>query len=91
MKKAWPKRYRSLHDLVEAIKRDEVPPHVVSPGAAAAALDITRQSIHDRIRRGTLRAWIAEGVVLVDHHDVRVERLRKKRIAETQGELDVTT
>lgn len=60
------KRYQSIGELAQAIKRGEVPTRVVSPALAAASLGCTRQAVHDRIKRGTLRAWGAEGVVLID-------------------------
>jgi 4-alpha-glucanotransferase len=86
-KSPWPKRYRTVSQLVDAIRADEVADSVVSPGAAADALGVTRQAVHDRIRRGALHAWCAEGVVLVDAKQVRSEVRRRRGIAETQGEL----
>jgi hypothetical protein len=91
MKKAWPKRFRTVGQLAAALASGEIPPHVVSTGSAATALDCSRQAVHDQINRGTLRAWIAEGVVLVDHHAVRAKARARRGIPETQGELNVTT
>lgn len=60
------KRFKTIDDLVEAIKRDQLPPHLISPGAAAATLGITRQSVHALCRRGVLPSWYAERVILID-------------------------
>lgn len=60
------KEYKNIAELVEAIQADEIPAEVVSPGAAAAMLGVTRQAINDRIHRSkSLEAWGAEGVVLI--------------------------
>jgi hypothetical protein len=89
-KKEWPKRYRTVRQLAEGLASGEIPPQVVSPGAAAAALDCSRQAVHDQIKRGTLHAWIAEGrYVLVDVRGVRRKARERLGIPETQGELDV--
>jgi hypothetical protein len=60
------KRYESVAELAQAIRSGEVPTRVVSPGLAAEAFGCSRQAVWDRVRRGTLRAWGAEGVVLID-------------------------
>lgn len=88
-----PKRYRTIGQMAAALARGEIPPHVVSPGSAAAALDISRQAVHDRIRRGTLRAWVAEdGYILVDARAVKAKAREKLGIPDSQGELlDATT
>jgi len=85
------KRYRTIGELVAAMRADEIPCNVVSPGGAARSLGITRQALHQRVKRGTLAAWTAEGVVLIDASGVRAEVRKKRRIAESQGELDVAT
>jgi predicted DNA-binding protein YlxM (UPF0122 family) len=84
-------RYRSVKELAAALASGEIPGDVVSPGGAAAALNITRQAVHDRMKRGTLPAWSAEGVVLVDARSVRAAVRRKRHIADSQGELNVST
>lgn len=80
-------QFKSLQHMLEAMKRGEVPVGVVSPGGAAGVLGITRQAVHERIKRGTLRAWGYEGYIFVDARDVRALAKRKRGIAATQGEL----
>lgn len=63
--------FETLPELVDAIKNGEIPREVMSPGGAASKLGVTRQAIHDRIRRGSLRAWTAPGVIFVYVSDVR--------------------
>lgn len=88
MKKEWPKRYRTIGAMAAALRDGEIPASVLSPGGAADALGVTRQAIHDRIKRGTLRAWLTDdGYILVDAREVRSEAKKKQGIAETQGEL----
>ena len=72
-------RYKRIGDMVAAMKAGVIPVNVVSPGAAASALGITRQALHQRLRLGTLRAWSSEGVVLVDGNDLR------RAVKEKQG------
>ena len=60
------KKFKTKEKLVQAILAGEIPRKVLSPGGAAAALGVTRQAIHQRIKRGTLNAWTAEGIILVD-------------------------
>lgn len=87
-KKEWPKRFRTVRALVEAMVKGEIPADVVSAGAAAATLGVTRQAVHHRIRSGSLRAWIAEGnIVLVSTYDVRKASREKRGIPPGQGEL----
>ena len=83
------KHFKTLDDMVQAIKRDELPKHVISPGAAAAALGITRQSVHDLCKRGTLPCWYAERVILIDGNAVKRRARDSRGISETQGELHV--
>ena len=85
--KGWPKRYRSLHSLAGALASGEIPANVVSPGAAAASMGTTRQAVHQQIHRGTLRAWVSEGVVLVDGAQVRRKARAMRGIPDSQGEL----
>lgn len=85
------KRYRTVAAMVRAIQDGQIPSNVVSPGAAAAALGITRQAVHSRLNNGTLRAWAAEGVVLIDARHLKAAVLQKRGISETQGELNVST
>lgn len=84
------KKFRTMREMVQAMKDDEIPANVVSPGAAAAALGISRQSVHLRLLRGTLMGWSAEGVVLIDAQALKAAVKQKRGIPETQGELDVT-
>jgi hypothetical protein len=68
-----------------AIKRDELPPRVVSPGAACAVLGITRQSMHQLCKRGVLPSWYADRVILIDldavHAYARTRLERKAQCA----------
>lgn len=82
------KKYRTVSALVEATKRGEVPNDVISPGAAAAALGVTRQTLYGLLKTGTLRSWCAERVILVSTLDVK-NRQRKKQGTEGQRELDI--
>lgn len=59
-------RYDSVSELAQAIRAGEVPTKVVSPGLAAEILGVSRQAVWQRIQRGTLRCWGAEGVLLID-------------------------
>lgn len=59
-------RYNTVGELALAIQSGEVPVNVISPGLAAEALGVTRQAVWDRIKRGKLRAWAAEGTTLID-------------------------
>lgn len=81
------KHFKTLDEMVEAIKRDELPQHIVSPGAAAAALDVTRQAIHDMCKRGTLPCWQAERVILIDGDAVQARCLKARGVPEGQGDL----
>ena len=81
------KHFKTLDEMVEAIKRDELPKHIVSPGAAAAALDITRQGVHDLCKRGTLPCWYAERVILIDGDAVQARALKLRGVPESQGDL----
>lgn len=83
------KHFKTLDEMVQAIKRDELPKHVISPGGAASALGITRQSVHDLCKRGTLPCWYAERVILIDGNAVKRRALELRGIPETQGELHV--
>jgi hypothetical protein len=85
------KRYRTLAAMMRAMQDGEIPANVVSPGGAANALGITRQAVHSRINNGTLRAWGAEGYILIDARELRAAVLRKRGIPATQGELNVST
>ena len=83
------KRFRTLDEMVEAIKRNELPEHIVSPGAVSAALGITRQSVHELCKRGTIPAWYAERVILIDG-DAANAYMRKKLGIPEQGDLYAT-
>ena len=81
------KRFKSLNAMVEAIKRDELPKNIVSPGAACAVLGISRQSMHELCKRGTIPAWYAERVILIDEDAVQAYSKKKRGVPDTQGEL----
>ena len=84
-------RFKTMSSMVEAIKRGEIPSSVTSPGPAASALGITRSSLHSRLLRGTLKAWAAEGVILICEKSLKAAVKQKRGIPPGQGELDVTT
>lgn len=71
------KRYETVGELAKAIQKGEVPSRVVSPTAAAFALGCSRQAVWDRIKRGTLRAWGAEGILLIDVTQLPIPSLDK--------------
>jgi len=83
-------RFKTVDEMVEAIKRDELPKHVLSPGAAAAALNITRQSLHELCKRGSLPCWQAERVILIDGDAVQARALKMRGVPESQGDLYAT-
>ena len=85
------KKYPSLELLVEDLKKGIIPSHVISPGAAAFVLGITRQAVHQRLKSGSIPAWTADGVILVDADSVVSISKKKQGIARTQGVLNVTT
>lgn len=84
-------KFDTVDAMVAAWKRDEFPAHVISPGDAAAALGITRPSLHGLLNRGTLPAWTAPGVILVDANAVNLRVKAKAQAARDanvlQGEL----
>lgn len=81
------KRFRTINSMVAAIRRDELPKNLISPGAAAAALGITRQSVHELCHRGKLPSWYAERVILIDANAVQARALKARGVSETQGDL----
>lgn len=81
------KHFKTLDEMVKAIKRDELPKHVISPGAAAAVLGITRQGVHDHCKRGTLPCWYAERVILIDGNAVQKMADDRRGVHESQGDL----
>lgn len=81
------KHFKTVDELAEAIKRDELPAHVISPGAAAAALGITRQAIHDLCKRDKLPCWAAERFILIDGAAVQARALKMRGVPDTQGDL----
>lgn len=81
------KRFKSLNEMVEAIKRNELPKDIVSPGDASAVLGISRQAMHELCQRGTIPAWYAERVILIDAKAVKAYQKKKRGIPDTQGEL----
>lgn len=85
------KEFKSIREMVEAIKRGEVPSDVVSPGAAAAALGVTRHAIYQRIKWKSLDAYMADGTILIDAKMLRKAVKEKRNIPESQGELYAQT
>jgi hypothetical protein len=79
--------YKRISDLAAAIACGDVPTNVVSPGDAAAALNISRQALHGMLKRGTLRAWKADYVIVVDAKDVQRVALKKRGAAPSQKDL----
>jgi hypothetical protein len=81
------KRYRTLAAMLEAFKCGEIPRNVISPGAAAAVLGVTRQTVHDLCKRGVLPAWYAERVTLIDRRAVQARLLKARGVPDSQGDL----
>lgn len=81
------KRFKNLDEMVEAIKRGDLPRHIVSPGDACAVLDISRQAMHELCKRGTIPAWYAERVILIDADAVQAYSLKKRGVPESQGDF----
>ena len=80
------KTYKTLCELVEAMKSDEIPSDVVSPGGAAGMLGVTRQAINDRLHNGnSLEAWSAEGVILISGRSLEVARKKKRLASDKDG------
>jgi hypothetical protein len=82
--------YANLDDLVEAIKRDELPSRLLSPGGAAAVLGVTRNAVYELCRRGVLPSWRAERFIFVDAVAVEdraaaVARARKRAAARARA------
>jgi len=84
------KRFRTLADMLDAVKRGEIPSNVISPGAAGAALGISRQSVRDLCIRGTLPAWRAERVILIDGAAVQARVLKSRGVPDSQGDMYAT-
>jgi hypothetical protein len=81
------KTYKTVAKLVEAMKSDEIPEGVVSPGAAAAMLGVTRQAINDRLHNSeSLEAWGAEGVILISVKSIKLAQKKKRHISDNKGE-----
>lgn len=75
--------------FLSAVQSRGLPTDWLSPGAAAAELGITRQAVHDRIRRGTLDAIkLDDGVIYVDVRDVRAAKREKAAIERARGERE---
>ena len=75
-------RFDSIAEMAQAIRAGKVPTRVVSPGLAAAAFGITRQAVWQRIQAGKLRAWWAEGVILIDVDElppIQIDKVKKRR------------
>lgn len=84
------KHFKTLDDMVEAIKRNELPEHIISPGAACEVLGITRQTVHDLCKRDKLPCWTAERVILIDGEAVQARALKMRGVPESQGDLYAT-
>jgi hypothetical protein len=84
------KRFKNLDEMVKAIKRDELPKHIVSPGDACAVLGISRQAMHELCKRGTIPAWYAERVILIDADAVQAYSLKKRGVPDGQRDLYAT-
>lgn len=81
------KTYKTISEMVEAMKSDEIPADVVSPGAAAAMLGVTRQAINDRLHNGnSLEAWGAEGTILISVKSIKLALKKKQRASDKQGD-----
>lgn len=73
-------KFDSLAEMVEAMKREEIPSDVVSPGRAAAMLGVTRQAVNDRLyHSNTLDAWTAEGYLLISEDSINKALLSSRR------------
>ena len=80
------KTYKTLAKLVEAMKSDEVPEDVISPGRAATMLGVSRQAIHDRLRNNeSLEAWGAEGVILISVRSIKAALKKKQDESSTKS------
>ena len=82
------KHYKRLSLMVEDLKSGKIPAQVVSPGAAAAVLGLTRQAVWNRCNiTNSLEAWGAEGVVFISEASIRKARKKKLNIPDSQREL----
>lgn len=81
--------YASLAELVEALKNDQIPTSVVSPGSAAHLLGTSRQLINYYMKTGALDVWKAEGNVLISIDSIRAMQKRRLDIPESQQELPI--
>lgn len=81
------KTYKTVAMLVEAMKSDEIPADVVSPGRAAQLLDVTRQAINDRLHNGnSLEAWSAEGTILISVRSIKMALKKKQHASDKRGD-----
>lgn len=81
------KTYKTVAMLVEAMKSDEIPADVVSPGGAAQMLDVTRQAINDRLHNGnSLEAWSAEGIILISVKSIKMALKKKQHASDKRGD-----
>ena len=83
------KKFKNIGQMAKALQDGEIPADVVSPGAAAAALGITRQAVRDRMIHDTLESWTADGVVLISMRSLKAAVKKKKGVPDSQGELNV--
>lgn len=82
------KKYKTLQLLIADIKSNKIPANVVSPGAAASMLGISRQAVQDRLYLSeSLEAWSADGVVLISVDSIKDAFNKKNNIPESQGVL----
>jgi len=83
------KKYGRIAQMVDDMKNGVIPSDVISPGAAAIALGVTRQAISKRLHSGdSLEGWTSEGVVLISGRSVRAAIKKKNSIPDSQGELE---
>lgn len=80
-------KYKKFEQLLSAIQSGEIPTNCVSPGGAAGMLGITRQSVHERMKTGSLESWTSEGYILISVRSIKAVLKKKQGIPETQGEL----
>lgn len=81
-------KIKSLKLMVEMLKDGRIPSEVVSPSYAAAALGISRSALSQRLMWAkSLRAWKADGVILIDEKSLKEAVREKRNISKDQGEL----
>jgi len=81
------KKFKTLDLLVQAMKRNDFPSHVVSPRTAATALGVSRQSVHALVKRGSLLAWGSKRIIFIDADQVQARAHKKAGVLPGQGAL----